>query len=83
MVCPAREHKHATQPLYLFVLVCALVAVVAIFALVKLFKVFNSPDGERYRRMNVQGPIVPLSPEEIEADRKRIETRAAALQGEP
>ena len=36
------------------------------------------PDGERYRRMNVQGPFVPLSAEEIEADRKRIESRSAA-----
>ncbi len=71
------------QPMYLFLLVCALVAVVAILALIKLFKVFNSPDGERYRRMNVQGPFVPLSAEEIEADRKRIESRSAAAQGEP
>ncbi len=74
---------HMTQPLYLFVLVCAVVAIVAILALIKLFKVFNSPDGERYRRMNVQGPFVPLSAEEIAADRKRIENHSAAAQGEP
>ena len=40
------------------------------------------PDGERYRRMNVQGPFVPLSAEGIEADRKRIESRCSST-GEP
>ncbi len=45
------------------------------FVVMKVFSVFNSPDGERYRKMRMQGPFVPLSTEEIAADDRRIRSR--------
>ncbi|MBI2751063.1 MAG: hypothetical protein HYX43_17500 [Burkholderiales bacterium] len=41
------------------------------WALIKLFAVFNSEDGERYRKMRMQGPFIPLSAEDIEEDERR------------
>ena len=34
------------------------------FAAVKLWKAFNSPDGERYFKRRIQGPFVPVTPED-------------------
>lgn len=31
----------------------------------KWWRAFNSPDGERYRKLRMQGPFVPLDAEEI------------------
>jgi hypothetical protein len=59
----------------MFVSVCGLVAVFGLWMLVKVFQLYNSPDGERYRKLRMQGPFVPLSTEEIEADRRRAEGR--------
>jgi hypothetical protein len=46
------------------------ITAVAAYGWWKWFKIFNSADGERYSRAVTQGPLVPLSPEEIEADTK-------------
>ncbi len=48
----------------LFVSVVALCFVAMIFFVFRLFKLFNSTDGERYRKRRMQGPFVPLSVEE-------------------
>ena len=47
------------------------IVAVGAYGWLKWFKIFNSPDGERYSRAVNQGPLVPLSPEDIEADIKR------------
>lgn len=38
------------------------------FAVFRLWKAFNSPDGERYLKRRMQGPFVPLTPEETAKD---------------
>lgn len=52
-------------------LVIGSVWLVSIWLLFKVFAVFNSADGERYRKRRMQGPFVPLSTEEIEEDEQR------------
>jgi hypothetical protein len=52
--------------------------VVAAWAWFKWFQMYNSPDGERYRRRRTQGPFVPLSAEEIEEDQQRIRSASKA-----
>ncbi len=52
-----------------------LIVLFGIWGLFKSFSVFNSPDGERYRKMKTQGPFVPLSSEEIEKDEQRKSQR--------
>ena len=47
------------------------VLAVAVWAAITLFRFYNSPDAERYRRTEMQGPFVPLSKEDIAADEKR------------
>lgn len=37
----------------------------------RFIKMFNSPDGERLARRNLQGPFVPLSREDIADDEAR------------
>lgn len=41
------------------------------YVLHKWWKVFNSADGERYRKRRMQGSFVPLSEEEIASDEAR------------
>ena len=55
---------------WVVITILAIVAVGA-YGWWKWFKTFNSPDGERYARAVTQGPLVPLSPEDAEADIKR------------
>jgi hypothetical protein len=55
--------------------VFALICVVALIGLWKVFRVFNSPDGERYRRMKMQGPFAPLSAEDVVADEQSSRER--------
>lgn len=43
---------------------------IGIFGCIKSFEVFNSPDGERYRRMRTQGPFAPLSEADVTNDEK-------------
>ncbi len=52
-------------------LVLAIVLIGGAWGLWKMLSTFNSPDGERYRKARMQGPFVPLSAEEIEADNSR------------
>ena len=48
------------------------IAVVFIaYVAVKLWKAFNSPDGERYLKRRMQGPLVPLTSEEQARDKER------------
>ena len=53
------------------VLIVGLCFVLAAWGLVKQFSVWNSKDGERYRKMRMQGPFVPLSKEDNEEDARR------------
>jgi len=57
-------------------LVIALICIFGIWGLFRMFSIFNSPDGERYRKMRMQGPFVPLSAEEIEEDERRKNRRS-------
>lgn len=41
------------------------------YVLLKLWKAFNSPDGERYLKRRMQGPFVPLTPEEQAREKAR------------
>ena len=50
---------------------------VLILGLMYCVKVFNGPDGERFQKLDVQGPLVPLSAAEIEEDAKRKRSRPA------
>ena len=52
-------------------LVLVLCLPVAAYVVFKWFKIFNSPDGERYMKRRMQGPFVPLSPEENAEDEAR------------
>jgi len=45
--------------------------VVIAYVVVRLWKAFNSPDGERYLKRRMQGPFVPLTPEEKARDKAR------------
>ena len=38
--------------------------VLLIWVYIKLFKMYNSPDGERYRKMGMQGWFVPTKEDE-------------------
>ncbi|THC42444.1 hypothetical protein [Massilia sp. Mn16-1_5] len=49
----------------------ALVVVLIAYAAFRLWKAFNSPDGERYLKRRMQGPFVPLTPEERARDEAR------------
>ena len=57
--------------------ILALVALASIGTLYLAYKLFNSPDGERYRKRSMHGSFVPLSAEEIAEDEAR--TTAAKL----
>ena len=52
-------------------LVVPVVLLIAVWGLIRQFAVWNSADGERYRKMRMQGPFVPLSAEEIAEDERR------------
>jgi hypothetical protein len=41
------------------------------YAAFRLWKAFNSPDGERYLKRRMQGPFVPLTPEEEAGEKAR------------
>jgi hypothetical protein len=45
----------------------ALIAYVAF----RLWKAFNSPEGERYLKRRMQGPFVPLAPNEQAGEKSR------------
>ena len=62
----------------LIALSCVAVIVAIIAIRLMAFRVLNSPDGERYQKMRMQGPFVPLSAEEIADDQKRIRQRKNA-----
>jgi hypothetical protein len=49
----------------------------ALYCFYKWFEIYNGPDGERYRRMKVQGSFAPLTTEDIEQDKQRIAERKA------
>lgn len=52
---------------WLIALVIA-VFVTCIACITKAFKMLNTPDGERYLKMRMQGPFVPLEKEETPED---------------
>ena len=53
--------------IWLSLLVFLLIGI-GIFGCIKSLDVFNSPDGERYRRMRAQGPFAPLTKEDVAND---------------
>jgi heme/copper-type cytochrome/quinol oxidase subunit 2 len=60
--------------------IATLVAVLVMFVVAGLlvyllFKFYNSPDGERYRKREMQGPFVPLSEADLAEDEARIRVR--------
>lgn len=57
------------------VLLIVVVLIASAWGWIKVFKTFNSADGERYRKLKMQGPFVPLSKEDIESDERRIQER--------
>ena len=65
------------QP-WILLLIGLVVPVVAIIGMVKLVRAFNSPDGERCRRIRMQGPFVPLSAEDIAEDERRLANRGGS-----
>jgi len=58
--------------LFLFLLIG-----VGIFGCIKWLQIFNSPDGERYRRMRTQGPFAPLSEEDVADTEQRRKNRSS------
>lgn len=48
-----------------------MIVIVIAYAAFRWWKVFNSPDGERYLKRRMQGPFVPVTPEEIASDGAR------------
>jgi hypothetical protein len=48
-----------------------IVLVLIAYAAFRLWKAFNSPDGERYLKRRMQGPFVPLTPQERASDEMR------------
>ena len=58
----------------------ALCLIAAPLVAYRLYKLYNSPDGERYRKRSMQGPFVPLDAEEIAQDAAR---KAAANSKSP
>ena len=63
---------------FLLVGIVVLVAAVGLLVWIKVLRIYNSPAGERYLRLRMQGPFVPLSPEEIAADDQRVKSEADA-----
>ena len=55
-----------------FVIGIALFVVLVTWLWAKVFQMYNSADGERYRRWRAQGPFVPLSEADIAEDKARI-----------
>jgi hypothetical protein len=49
----------------------SLVLILLIVGLWYLIRLWNSPDGERYARMRIQGPFVPFSEEDIAGEKRR------------
>jgi len=45
--------------------------VVIAYVAFRLWKAFDSPNGERYLKRRMQGPFVPLNPEERTSDEAR------------
>ena len=41
------------------------------YAAFRLWKAFNSPEGERYLKHRMQGPFVPLNPQDQARDKTR------------
>ncbi|MGZ3237578.1 MAG: hypothetical protein ACXWIN_11080 [Burkholderiaceae bacterium] len=58
-----------TWKLILTLIVAIVIPAVGIYLYIKTF---NGKNGERYIKMRMQGPFVPLSKEEIEEDENRM-----------
>lgn len=61
----------ATWVIALIVLSALVLSCLALFV---IFKIFNGPDGERYQKLRMQGPFVPLSEAGVQAgsERRRV-----------
>lgn len=65
------------MPTWALALVALLILVVPCAVFLLWLKVFNGPDGERLQKFRMQGPFVPLSEAEIQADAERARSRTA------
>lgn len=65
------------MPTWALALIALLILVVPCAAFYVWLRIFNGPDGERYRKMRMQGPFVPLSEADIQADAERVKSQAA------
>jgi hypothetical protein len=72
-LCSIKEGSH--MPTWALALIAFLILVVPCIAIYFWLRVFNGPDGERYRKLRMQGPFVPLSDAEIQADAERLRSR--------
>ena len=54
-------------------LIIGLALIVGVVLHVLVLLMYDSPDGERYRKTRMQGPFVPLSKEDIAEDKARAE----------
>ena len=61
---------------FLLVGILVLVGAVALLVWIKVLRIYNSPAGERYLRLRMQGSFVPLSPEEIAQDEQRTKAES-------
>ncbi len=61
-----------TSVVVTFALIVLVALIVGLWYMVRLW---NSPDGERYRRRGMQGPFVPFSEEDIAAEKRRTNER--------
>ena len=48
---------------------------VLVLGLIYCVKVFNRPDGERFQKLDMQGPLAPLTAAEIKEDAERKRPR--------
>lgn len=54
-------------------IIIGLALIVGVVLHVLVLMMYDSPDGERYRKIRMRGPFVPLSEEEIAEDKARAE----------
>lgn len=65
----------------LLFLVCVLLPFVGLYGWWKWIEMFNSEDGERYRRQIMQGPFAPLTEEDQREDEHRRHENQAGRTG--
>lgn len=70
------------MPSWAIAMIVVLGLVALCLALYFIFTVFDGPDGERYQKFRMQGPFVPLSDAEVQADHQRRRAHVDQTQSE-